>query len=241
MLVCTLLSECEQDPHYSEFNVEFTLYGTSRYPGQLIVVSSAGHSYHTLLLPSCAPSVSFFEQIPRLSDTDRGRGKKEGQRLGMKELPVFSDTERGGLLRLQMARDARFQHCLYCYLAHAHPTMFYIHLVLGLHTFQHSVGRRTNFTHTPPLPCTFSPTPSLSTSPSSLHITNLTLSFLSLRHSLLLHNTFPSLFSLQSLTTVPVCQECLQPDTVHSSDYWRLLYRLLEITGDYCRDYWRLL
>ena len=37
-----------------------------------------------------------------------------------------------------------------CYLAHTHPTMFYIHLVLGLHTFQHSVGRRkTNFTSHP--------------------------------------------------------------------------------------------
>ena len=98
--------------HTSEFNVELCLYGTSRYRGQLIVVSSAGHSYHMPLLPSCVPFVSFFEQIPRLSDTDRGRGKKEGQRLGMKELPVFSDTERGGLLRLQMARDTRFQHCL---------------------------------------------------------------------------------------------------------------------------------
>ena len=112
VLVCTLLGEHEQDPHYSEFNVEFCLYGTSRYRGQLIVVSSAGDSYHTPLLPSCAPSVSFFEQIPHLSDTDRRRGKKEGQRLGMKDLPVFSDAERGGLLRLQMARDARFQHCL---------------------------------------------------------------------------------------------------------------------------------
>ena len=120
----------------------------------------------------------------------------------------------------------------------------YIHIVLGLHTFQHSVGRRkTNFTPHPLIhtyittPVKFlRPTPSLSSSPISPSPHSFLTTILSL-------STIPfhPLLSLPSLTTVPVCQECIQPDTVHSSDYWRLLYRLLEITGDYCRDYWRLL
>ena len=62
------------------------------------------------------------------------------------------------------------------------------------------------------------PTPSLSSSPISPSPHSFLTTILSL-------STIPfhPLLSLPSLTTVPVCQECIQPDTGYSSDYWRLL------------------
>jgi len=146
-----------------------------------------------------------------------------------------------------------------CYLAHTHPTMFYTHLVLGLHTFQHSVGRSTNFTseiyhhsHAPsplpppspllpyPLPLHFSPTPSLSTSPSSLQshplLTPFSPSFSpSPQHlSILILFAITDQFVRSAFNRTPYTH-------LITGDYRRDYWRLLEITEDYCTDNWRLL
>jgi len=78
-----------------------------------------------------SPSSNKYQAVrPHLSDTNRRRGKGGPLRPRMKELPGLSDAE------TLNTRDARFQwHIVLptcCYLAHACPTMFYIHLVILL-------------------------------------------------------------------------------------------------------------
>ena len=182
------------------------------------MVSSAGHSYHTPLLPSCATSVSFFEQIPRLSDTDRGRGKKEGQRLGMKELPVFRERMAAGKRR----QVSVLPTC--CYLAHAHPTMFYIHLVLGLHNFQHSVGR------TPSLH-TYTTTP-MNFLPYSLPLLHITMQ----SHPLLTPSSLPFSPSPLHLSILILSAITDNSNQLVRSAFNQTLYTQL-ITRDYRRDY----
>ena len=95
------------EPHTSVFNVEISLYGTyifwSVHHGQCSHLSWSLISYRTLLLPphifpiflhhsvSCRPSD--IEHVcptvrPCLGNTDRGGGKEQMLRLGMKE-PLY--------------------------------------------------------------------------------------------------------------------------------------------------------
>ena len=131
--------------------------------------------------------------------------------------------------------------------------MFYIHLVLGLHTFQHSVGRRkTNFTshpftHISPPPWNFfsllPPSPrhqshplltpfSPPFSPSPQHLSILTLSAIT--------DNSTSLSGVHS-TRHWILIRLLEITVEITGDYWKLLEITVQITGDYCTDYWRLL
>ena len=101
------------EPHTSALNFKFCPYST------YVTAGSAGHSYYALLLPPRAPVVQphsiipFIKQMsnsrPRLSNANRWSGKGWSLRLGWKSHRIVPP--------------------LLCYLAHAHPTVLYIHLV----------------------------------------------------------------------------------------------------------------